>query len=302
MACSAGLRPDQPDLAVRPVRARPDLLRRAARLVHGLARRRPAHHAQLGAGRLGPHHPPRGLPARPWSSPASSSTSSTCGPSSSAGTPGTAPPTTCSTGPGTGPSARPPAWPCFAFLFTLFAASSTDVLANFFQISLNEVLWFFRFASSSCPIIAGFVAYQLCREMRACHGIGKRKRAVDRAPLAPRASTPTAPPSPGPATATTSCDPAPVPGAHRHRAVEQRRHPPARELAHGRAAGQPLSHTARPGHRPLTCGSPSNPSTPSPISHPGCRACSREAGLRGFWSGYFAASGRPARPCRCRPG
>ena len=34
----------------------------------------------------------------------------------------------------------------FALLFTLFAASSTDVLANFFHVSLNEVLWFFRIA------------------------------------------------------------------------------------------------------------------------------------------------------------
>ena len=57
------LRPDQPDLAVRPVRAVPDLLRRAAGLVHGLARRRAPDHAQLGVGGLGPHHPPRGLPA-----------------------------------------------------------------------------------------------------------------------------------------------------------------------------------------------------------------------------------------------
>ena len=58
------LRPDQPDLAVRPVRALPDLLRGAARLVHGLARRGAAHHAQLGVGRVGPHHPARGVPAR----------------------------------------------------------------------------------------------------------------------------------------------------------------------------------------------------------------------------------------------
>ena len=62
------------------------------------------------------------------------------------GAPGTTSCTTCSTGRGTGPSARRPAWPFFALLFTLFAASSTDVLANFFHVSLNEVLWFFRFA------------------------------------------------------------------------------------------------------------------------------------------------------------
>ena len=66
----------------------------------------------------------------------------------------------------------------FALLFTLFAASSTDVLANFFHVSLNEVLWFFRFAVIIVPIVSGLVAYQLCREMQGVHGIGKRKRAV----------------------------------------------------------------------------------------------------------------------------
>jgi len=66
----------------------------------------------------------------------------------------------------------------FALLFTLFAASSTDVLANFFHVSLNEVLWFFRFAVIIVPIIAGLVAYQLCREMQGVRGIGQRKRAV----------------------------------------------------------------------------------------------------------------------------
>ncbi len=66
----------------------------------------------------------------------------------------------------------------FALLFTLFAASSTDVLANFFHVSLNQVLWFFRVAVIVVPIIAGLVAYQLCREMQGVHGIGQRKRAV----------------------------------------------------------------------------------------------------------------------------
>src|SRR5580704_7762502 len=66
----------------------------------------------------------------------------------------------------------------FALLFTLFAASSTDVLANFFHVSLNEVLWFFRFAVIIIPIIAGLVTYQLCKEMQGVRGIGKRKRAV----------------------------------------------------------------------------------------------------------------------------
>ena len=80
-----GLRPDQPHLAVRLLRRVQDLLRRAARLVHGLARRRLAHHAVVGVRRL------RGTPSRsrsscpPWCSPASSSPSASCGPCSNAG-------------------------------------------------------------------------------------------------------------------------------------------------------------------------------------------------------------------------
>jgi len=66
----------------------------------------------------------------------------------------------------------------FSFMFTLFAASSTDVLANYFHVSLNEVLWFFRIATVVVPIIAGAVAYQMCLEMQGVHGFGKRKRAV----------------------------------------------------------------------------------------------------------------------------
>ena len=65
-----------------------------------------------------------------------------------------------------------------AFYFMLFSASSTDVLANFFQISLNTVLWFFRFAVFIIPIIVGFATWQICREMVGVSGIGKRKRAV----------------------------------------------------------------------------------------------------------------------------
>jgi ubiquinol-cytochrome c reductase cytochrome b subunit len=66
----------------------------------------------------------------------------------------------------------------FTFMFTLFAASSTDVLANFFHVSLNATLWFFRIAIFVVPAIAALVAYQLCKEMQGVHGVGKRKRAV----------------------------------------------------------------------------------------------------------------------------
>jgi ubiquinol-cytochrome c reductase cytochrome b subunit len=65
-----------------------------------------------------------------------------------------------------------------ALLFTLFAASSTDVLANYFHISLNVVLWAFRVLTIVVPIIAGFVTYGICLEMQGVQGIGKRKRAV----------------------------------------------------------------------------------------------------------------------------
>ena len=65
-----------------------------------------------------------------------------------------------------------------ALLFTLFAASSTDVLANFFHVSLNEVLWFFRIATVVVPIVVGLVTWRICREMQGVHGMGKRKRAL----------------------------------------------------------------------------------------------------------------------------
>jgi ubiquinol-cytochrome c reductase cytochrome b subunit len=64
-----------------------------------------------------------------------------------------------------------------ALLFTVFAASSTDVLANFFHVSLNQVLWFFRIAVFVVPIVAAFVTWRICLEMQGVAGIGKRKRA-----------------------------------------------------------------------------------------------------------------------------
>jgi ubiquinol-cytochrome c reductase cytochrome b subunit len=66
----------------------------------------------------------------------------------------------------------------FAMLFTVFGASSTDVLANYFHLSLNFVLWAFRVLVFVVPIVTGFVTYRICIEMQGAHGIGKRKRAV----------------------------------------------------------------------------------------------------------------------------
>jgi ubiquinol-cytochrome c reductase cytochrome b subunit len=66
----------------------------------------------------------------------------------------------------------------FAMLFTVFGASSTDVLANYFHLSLNLVLWSFRILFFVVPIVVGFVTYRICLELQGVQGGGKRKRAV----------------------------------------------------------------------------------------------------------------------------
>ena len=109
----------------------------------------------------------------------------------------------------------------FALLFTLFAASSTDVLANFFHVSLNATLWFFRIAVFVIPIIAGLVTYQLCKEMQGVHGIGKRKRAV----IVRRSAEgeySTVPDGAAARRRARRARPRAGAGPHRHRAAEQR--------------------------------------------------------------------------------
>ena len=63
-------------------------------------------------------------------------------------------------------------------LFAVFFASSTDVMANFFQLPLIDVLWFFRFFVPLAPIVAYYITFKICHEMIAAEGIGKRKRAL----------------------------------------------------------------------------------------------------------------------------
>ncbi len=63
-------------------------------------------------------------------------------------------------------------------LFTVFGASATDVLANYFNLSLNGVLWFFRIAVIVVPIVTGLLTWRVCIEMQGVHGVGKRKRAL----------------------------------------------------------------------------------------------------------------------------
>ena len=64
-----------------------------------------------------------------------------------------------------------------ALMLMVFLASSTDVLANFFNVPLQDTLWFFRFAVPIVPVIAGWLAYKICEELRHDDGAGKRKRA-----------------------------------------------------------------------------------------------------------------------------
>ncbi len=65
-----------------------------------------------------------------------------------------------------------------ALLFTVFGASSTDVLANYFHVSLNEVLWFFRVTVIVVPIVVGVITWKICIELQHVPGAVKRKRAM----------------------------------------------------------------------------------------------------------------------------
>ena len=63
-----------------------------------------------------------------------------------------------------------------AFYVVLFFASSTDVLANSYQLSLNFVLWAFRVLLFVVPPIAAFIAYKVSSEAAEVPGAGKRNR------------------------------------------------------------------------------------------------------------------------------
>jgi len=63
----------------------------------------------------------------------------------------------------------------FALLAMLFIASSTDVIANFFHISLNMVLLDMRILCILAPFVAYPITYKICKEMQGFHGAGKRK-------------------------------------------------------------------------------------------------------------------------------
>ena len=64
-----------------------------------------------------------------------------------------------------------------AFVAMLFIASSTDVIANFFHVSLNTVLWAMRILVLIAPFVAYPLTYRICKEMQGVRGAGKRKTA-----------------------------------------------------------------------------------------------------------------------------
>lgn len=63
----------------------------------------------------------------------------------------------------------------FGALAMLFIASSTDVIANFFHLSLNTVLWAMRILVLVTPIITYPIVYKICKELQGVRGAGKRK-------------------------------------------------------------------------------------------------------------------------------
>ena len=77
---------------------------------------------------------------------------------------------------------------CSRFMGMFFIASSTDVLANFFHVSLNTVLLVMRILVIAVPIVAYPLTYKICKELQGVHGGGKRKTPTSSS-APPRANT-----------------------------------------------------------------------------------------------------------------
>jgi ubiquinol-cytochrome c reductase cytochrome b subunit len=58
-----------------------------------------------------------------------------------------------------------------AFYVVLSLGGAADVIANTFGVSVNGVLWAFRFLVFVLPLIAGWVAWSLCHELSARDGL-----------------------------------------------------------------------------------------------------------------------------------
>ncbi|MDA8058656.1 MAG: ubiquinol-cytochrome c reductase cytochrome b subunit [Actinomycetota bacterium] len=98
----------------------------------------------------------------------------------------------------------------FMLLFMVFCASSTDVLANFFNVPLQSVLVTFRIIVFVVPILTFFVTYQICKELQAYESGGKRKRPVV-VELTPEGEYQTVETAPRPGDGHEEIEPIPVP-------------------------------------------------------------------------------------------
>ncbi len=63
----------------------------------------------------------------------------------------------------------------FSLVGMLFIASATDVIANFFHVSLNSTVWAMRTLCILVPFVAYPVTYKICKELQGVKGGGKRK-------------------------------------------------------------------------------------------------------------------------------
>jgi ubiquinol-cytochrome c reductase cytochrome b subunit len=62
------------------------------------------------------------------------------------------------------------------FFIVLFLGGAADVLAATFGVSVNAILWTFRFAVLLVPPIAGWATYRLCKELSARDGVATASR------------------------------------------------------------------------------------------------------------------------------
>jgi ubiquinol-cytochrome c reductase cytochrome b subunit len=65
-----------------------------------------------------------------------------------------------------------------AFYAALFAAGGTDVIAVTFDVSENNIIWALRVAVIVLPVVCGYIAYRLCKELAAVDAGRRRPPAV----------------------------------------------------------------------------------------------------------------------------
>ena len=58
----------------------------------------------------------------------------------------------------------------FSFYFMLFMASGDDVIAKFFTVSLNQLVWAFRIGIFAVPCIVFLLAYGVCKDLQKVPG------------------------------------------------------------------------------------------------------------------------------------